>query len=232
MKRLGGEIYTHSPVVAVDTGSKAGVKIKTESGQIKADYLLVTGNAYLKNIALPKLKPVMKLASDIQVTQPLNAQLFEHLLPHNDAVANARFVVDYFRTTADRRLLFGGRAGSLAASEETRFTQLRRRMEAVFPQLEGVDIDYRWSGNVGLTLNLLPDLGRINSTIYYAQGYSGHGVALANLSGALIAAAISGDNRGYDALSQLAAPALPTAIHKPFLALALLWFKLRDRTGF
>lgn len=228
-QRAGVEIHVDSAVREVQRGSPA--RVITDRGRVTADFVVAAGNAYLGRL-LPELDGrIMRAANYMIATAPLSPSQATRVLPQNDALSDANFVLDYYRLSADRRLIYGGEVSY--DGREPR--GLRRRMDAkiarLFPVLQGVGIDYRWGGDVAITLNRAPDLGRLGSNLYYAQGYSGHGMALAGLAGRLLSEAIAGQSERFDAFAAMPHRRFPggARLRTPLLVLATTFYKLRDR---
>lgn len=228
-QQAGVAIHENSPALAIRRGQPASVV--TAQGEVAADFVVVGANAYLGRL-LPELEGrVMRAANYIVTTEPLGEERAAQVLPHNDALSDANFVLDYYRLSADRRLIYGGEVSY--DGREPR--GLRQRMDAkiarLFPVLEGVRIDYRWGGDVAITLNRAPDFGRLGTNIYYAQGYSGHGMALAGLAGQLMAEAIAGQSERFDIFAAMPHRRFPGGerLRMPLLVLATTFYKLRDR---
>ncbi len=148
----------------------------------------------------------------------------------NVAIADVNFVLDYFRCSADHRLLFGGRVSYSGIDERDTGRATRARMLKVFPQLADTRLEYVWGGYVDITMNRAPDFGRVGSNVYYLQGFSGHGIALAGMAGRLAAEAIAGQAERFDLYRRLTHRVFPggRAFRTPALVLAMLWFRLRD----
>lgn len=228
-QRAGVTLHEHSPALSIRHGQPATVT--TEYGEITADYVVVGANAYLGRL-LPQLDGrIMRAANYIIATEPLGEERAAQVLPHNDALSDANFVLDYYRLSADKRLIYGGEVSY--DGREPR--GLQRRMDAkiaqLFPALTGVHIDYRWGGDVAITLNRAPDFGRIGANVYYAQGYSGHGMALAGLAGKLIGETIAGQSERFDVFASMPHRRFPGGgrLRTPLLVLATAFYKLRDR---
>jgi gamma-glutamylputrescine oxidase len=174
----------------------------------------------------------MPINNFIVATEPLGERT-SSVLSRDIAVADSKFVVNYFRLSEDGRLLFGGGEsyGYKFPSDIT--TLVRKPMEVVFPQLKGVKIDYAWGGTLAITTSRLPYVARVAPNVVAAGGYSGHGLALAGLTGKIMAQAVSGDASGLDLLSRLPTMNFPGggALRSPLLALAMTWYSLRDRLG-
>lgn len=203
----------------------------TALGRVSAEHVILACNGYLGALQGEVARHVMPINNFIIATEPLGADRAADLLTRDVAVADSKFVVNYFRLSEDRRLLFGGRE-----SYGYRFPRdikgfVRKAMIDIFPQARDLRIDYGWGGTLAITMNRLPHLRRLAGGIWTAGGYSGHGVALATMSGKLIADAIEGDARGFDVMAELETPAFPggAAWRHPLLIAAMLWYGLRDR---
>ena len=200
-------------------------------GATYARFVLVACNGYLGELAPAVAARVMPINNFIVATEPLGEERALGLIRNEAAVADSRFVVNYFRLSADRRLLFGG-----GESYGWRFPAdiaglVRPRMEAVFPQLRGVRIDHAWGGTLAITVNRMPAFQRLAPSVLSASGYSGHGVAMATLAGKLMAEAVQGTAERFDLLATLPQPPFPggAALRWPLLVLAMSWYALRDR---
>ena len=207
-------------------------EVITKRGTIRADHIVVAGNGYLPNIAPKVAGRVMPINSFIAATEPLGDQAAE-VLGKDIGVADDKFVVNYFRLSDDKRLLFGGRESYSIGFPKEILGALRQRMERLFPQIADCAIDYHWGGTLGITPNRLPMIRRLNATTLAAGGFSGHGVAITGLTGKIMAEAITGQAGRFETLSKL--PSLPfpggPRVRAPLLTLAMTWFSLRDRLG-
>jgi len=174
----------------------------------------------------------MPLNSFIAATEPLGERANE-ILTRDIAVADDKFVVNYFRLSEDKRLLFGGRENYSVGFPQNIEPSIRKRMEHMFPQLKGVGIEYTWGGTLGITPTRLPLLMRTSANILSAGGYSGHGVAHSGFAGKLMAEAVRGQAERFDVFSKLPVPAFPggTMLRAPLLAAAMTWYSMRDRLG-
>jgi gamma-glutamylputrescine oxidase len=223
----GATIYEGSRVTEVDTGSNPSAR--TAEGKVKAKFMIIAGNAYLGR-TVPKLYGrVMPVGSYIIATEPLGENRATALIRDGEAVANTKFIVDYFRLTGDTRLLFGGRASYSTLEPADLGAHMRPRLTAVFPQLTDAKIDYAWGGFIAITYNRIPDCGRLTPTVYYAHGYSGQGVALAGIYGKLMAESIRGVAERFDLLARVKHLPFPGGpLRTPMLVAAMLYFRLRD----
>jgi len=154
--------------------------------------------------------------SAIIATEPLSADVRARVIPRNTAVSDMRSVLDYYRFSADGRMLWGGLGHWSGADSVNPQSLLRKRMTKIFPELAPARIEYRWSGRIGISANLNPQIGRVTPNVYYAQAYSGHGVASAHLSGRMIADAITGQSDDFDMFASIRHQRLPNIdlIHK------------------
>jgi gamma-glutamylputrescine oxidase len=172
----------------------------------------------------------MPVGTYIVATEPLGETAANALLPQNTAITDINWVLDYFRRSADHRLLFGGRVSYSGLDPFNTAQATRARMLKVFPQLRDARVDYSWGGYVDITLNRAPDFGRLESDVYYLQGFSGHGIALTGLAGKLAAEAIAGDAERFDVFAHIPHRNFPggTLLRRPALVLAMLYYRLRD----
>lgn len=229
-ERAGARIFERSEVHHIDEGDPAVVA--TGHGRVSAKFVLLAGNGYLPNLNRKIAARTMPLNSFIAATEPLGDRAAD-ILSEDIAVADSKFVVNYFRLSEDNRLLFGGRENYTVGFPQNIEPALRKRMEKMFPQLRGVGIDYVWGGTLGITPTRLPLLMRAAHNVLSAGGYSGHGVAHSGLAGRLMAEAVRGQAERFDVFSTLPTPAFPggTMLRAPLLAAAMTWYGLRDRLG-
>lgn len=224
----GARIVENTRAIAIEHGNK--VRIKTNRGTVSADFVVLGGNAYLGEL-VPKLdRKIMPVGTYIMATEPLGKERAESLIRNSMCVCDTNFVLDYFRLSSDYRLLFGGRV-SYSRLEPLNLTQrLYEHMVRVFPQLNGVQPAYTWGGYVDITMNRAPHFGRLAPNVYFAQGFSGHGVALTGMAGRLIADAISGQAERFDLFSKIPHHDFPggRTFRTPALVLAMAWYRLRD----
>ncbi len=232
----GVQIYEFSPALTLADGSDNAL-VCTAQGSVRAQQVLLAGNAHLQALApalAPQLGPrVMPVGTYVACSLPLDAALAASLIPSRSAVCDTNFVVDYFRLTADHRLLFGGGVSYSTHTPRGLKDRLRARMRATFPQLPALDVAHLWGGYVDITMNRAPDFGRLGATVYYLQGFSGHGLALTGLAGRLAAEAMLGDANRFDVFARLKHRPFPggAALRTPALVLAMAWYRLRDILG-
>jgi gamma-glutamylputrescine oxidase len=229
-QRAGALIYEHSRVVTLDTGSAPWAQ--TAAGKVSAKFMVIGGNAYLGKSVPTLYGRVMPVSSFIVTTEPLSEDLAKSLIRNDEAVADTNFILDYFRRTADNRLLFGGAANYSTLDPADVGAFMKKRMVKVFPQLHGARINHAWGGYIAITSNRLPDCGLLSPTAYYAHGYSGQGVALAGIYGKLMAEAIRGTAEKFDLLARVKHLPFPGgAVRTPLLVAAMLWYRMRDAWG-
>lgn len=226
--RAGARIHEGSRVVRIDTG--ATVTAQTAGGRVRARYLLLAGNAYLGGLVPAIRGKITPVATYLLATEPLGANRARALIPGDLAVADANVVVNYYRRSADHRLLFGGGASYSGLDRPDLARALRRAMLRVFPQLADAEIAYCWGGHVAITMDRTPHFGRLAPNVFFAQGYSGQGVALAGLGGRLMAEAVAGTAERFDVFARLPHRTFPGGpmLRRPALVLAMLYYRLRD----
>ena len=205
--------------------------VRTAGGGVRARYVLLCGNAYLGDLVPGIRSRIMPIANHLLATEPLGAARAAALIPADCCVHASKFVVDYYRLSADHRLLFGG--GETYRDRPPRDLRafVRRYMLEVFPQLSDLRIDYAWSGRLAITRSRLPHFGRIEDRGFFAQGFSGHGVALTQLAGKLLAEAVAGTAERFDVFAGLPHRRFPGGpwARRPLLAAGMLYYALKDR---
>ncbi len=228
----GGRVFEQSAVTNIQHTSPAVVS--TAKGQVTAKYVIVAGNAYLGNKLEPELaKRSMPCGTQVLTTEPLSEDVARSLIPNNYCVEDCNYLLDYYRLTADNRLLYGGGVVYGARDPADIERLVMPNLLKTFPQLKGVKIDYSWTGNFLLTLSRLPQVGRLDNNIYYSQGCSGHGVTYTHLAGRLIAELLRGDAERFNAFANLPHYPFPggRTFRIPFTAMGAAYYSLRDRLG-
>ena len=224
---LGTLIYEKSPVVRIEKNNKP--KVYTSKGSVSANSLLLTGNAYhhfdkkMQNFIIP-------VNSFVIATEPLSNEIINKINPQDLAVCDPNYILEYFRLTGDKRLLFGTRLNYHGNDENFIKTELRRKMLRIYPDLSNVKIDYGWTGKIAVTVNHIPQIGKLTSNIYYSQGYSGHGVNMTHLAGKLISEAISGTMERFDLFNSIRPVSIPGTyfLRRPLLSLGVMLYKIKD----
>ncbi|MYM24246.1 FAD-dependent oxidoreductase [Duganella sp. FT135W] len=231
-RALGVKIYENSAVTRVERGSPAVVH--TQDGRVSCDFVVMAGNVYLneygESVARELDKNIMPVGTYIIATEPMDPARAAALIAQRSAACDTNFVLDYFRPTADHRMLFGGRVSYSTVTPMNLAASMRKRMLAVFPQLADLEVTHAWGGFVDITMNRAPDFGRLGGNIYYLQGFSGHGVALTGLAGKLVAEAIVGQAERFDLIGRISHRAFPggSLLRMPALVTGMMYYHLRD----
>ena len=224
----GATIYEQSPVINIEKEGKP--RVVTQQGSVTADAVVIAGNAY--HFLERKLRGIMfPVNSFIVATKPLSEDVVRAINPRDLAVCDPNFVLEYFRLSADRRLLFGGRFNYFGDDPEFIKKKHRAKLARIYPQLANIGIDYAWGGTIGVPINRVPQLGRISPDIFYCQGYSGHGVNVTHLAGRIMADAIAGTVEQFDLFANVKPLLVPGAhlLSKPMVALGVLYYHIKDR---
>jgi gamma-glutamylputrescine oxidase len=208
----------------------AGVIVRTPRGEVRCRQLVLCGNAYLGSLAPALARRILGVGTYIIATRPLEAEQARSLLPSGAAVADVNWILDYFRPSADRRILFGGRVSYSAFQPPHLAESMRRRMARIFPELSAVEVEYAWGGYLDITRSRAPDFGRLSPNVYYLQGFSGHGMSLTVLAGRLAAEAVAGTAERFDVFARLPHRDFPGGplLRRPSLVLAMLYYRLKD----
>lgn len=227
-ERAGALVCEGTRVLEYRPGDPASVR--TAFGTVRAAHILLAGNAWLGEVAPELAARILPVGTYMIATEPLGADRAAALIRNNAAVADSNWVLDYFRRSADHRLLFGGRVSYSGLDPGAGAAATRRRLLAVFPQLADVPVAQAWGGYLDITVNRAPDFGRLGPNIWYLQGFSGHGIALAGSAGKLAAEAISGTAERFDVFARIPHRRFPGGpyLRRPALVLAMLWYRLRD----
>ena len=222
----GAVIHEKTRVLRVDEPTG---RVTTSEGEVSANHILLACNGYLGRL-MPAVAPyILPINAYIGATAPLGPQA-AHIMKDNVAVADTRFVVNYYRLTADHRLVFGGGESFLMRARKNADPIVRPHLARVFPVLAAAPLDYAWSGAVAVTPTRLPHFGRLGTKLYFAQGFSGHGVALAGLAGSMMADALAGTAERFDVMARLNVPKFPggALLRGQLLVLAMIYGRLRD----
>jgi gamma-glutamylputrescine oxidase len=226
----GVTLHEQSMVVGIDHGAVARVRT-ANGGSVRAKHVALCCNAFIDEKISKHLRDrIMPVGTYIIATEQLGRERIEALMHENVAVSDVNFVLDYFRRSADHRLLFGGRVSYSGRDARNTAQATRVRMLNVFPSLADARIDYAWGGHVDITMSRAPDFGRIAPNVYYLQGFSGHGIALTGIAGQMVAETIAGQAGRFDLFTRLQHRDFPggPALRMPGLVLAMLWFRLKD----
>jgi gamma-glutamylputrescine oxidase len=224
----GAVLYENSEVLRYEAGRE--VRVHTAEGSVRCAHLVLCGNAYIGAVAPTLSRRILGVGTYIIATEPLGEERARNLLPSNAAVADVNWILDYFRRSQDHRLLFGGRVSYSSVQPPRLAESMLRRMVRVFPSLSDVNVAHAWGGYLDITLSRAPDFGRLAPNVYYLQGFSGHGVALAGLAGELASEAIAGTAERFDVFARIPHRDFPGGrlLRRPSLMLAMLYYRLRD----
>lgn len=224
----GVRLFEHSAVTAIRPGATARVAVGEL--EVRAESVVLAGNTYLGRLVPELDSKIMPVGTYLIATEPLGEARARALIPKNLAVCDANFVLDYFRFSRDTRLLFGGRVSYTGMTPVGLRDAMRRSMLKVFPGLSDVKVEYDWGGFVDITMNRAPHFGRLQPNVFFAQGFSGHGVALTGLAGRLMAEAIDGEPARFDLFARLSHHRFPggALLRTPALLMATSYYRLRD----
>jgi len=228
-REAGVRIFEHSRVVQYTRSDPA--TIRTATGSVKASFIVLGCNGYLGKLEPRVAAKIMPINNFILTTAPLDEDRANALIPGRYGIHDTRFVVNYYRMSADRRLIFGGGENYRARFPKDVAAFVRPKMLNLFPQLEDVAVDYAWGGTLSVTVKRLPHVGRLAPNLFFAQGYSGHGVSIANFAGKIIAEAIGGTASRFDVFASLPTQTFPggTFLRFPGMVLGMLYYSLKDR---
>lgn len=225
----GAQIFENSRALGYD--DKQNCTVETARGVVKSKYLILACNGYLGNLCNKAAGKIMPINNYVLATEPLSEDLARSLTRDNVAMSDSLFVINYWKMSADNRLIFGGGESYTSKFPSDLKGFVRKRMLMTYPELESTPIDYAWGGTLAITMNRMPAFGRLGSSVYYAHGYSGHGVPIATLAGKLLAEALSGTAERFDVMASIPTPTFPggTLLRWPGLLLAMTWYSLLDK---
>ncbi len=226
---LGVQIFEQSPVTGITHGKRP--RVETANGYIEADSVVLAGNAYSQFEPKHLSNLVFPAGSYIIATEPLDDEVAKSINKKDVAVCDLNEVVDYYRLSADKRLLYGGACNYSGRDPKSIKSFILPRLLKVYPQLKGVRIEYEWGGKIGVVLRRIPTLGRINDNVYYCQGYSGHGVCATHVMGEVMADAVAGTMERFDLFADMKHFRIPGTqwFGNQIIALGMLYYKMKDR---
>jgi gamma-glutamylputrescine oxidase len=228
----GVRIFEQTRALGYTAAGSAGeaVQLRTEHGSLRCRYLVLCGNACLGPVAPAISRRILGVGTYVMATEPLEPARAARLLPGNAAIADINWILDYFRLSADHRLLFGGRVSYSAIQPPHLGQSMRRRMVRVFPELHDARVEYVWGGLLDITMSRAPDFGRLAPNVYYLQGFCGHGMTLTAMAGQLVAEAVAGTAERFDVFTRIPHRDFPGGplLRRPSLVLAMLYYRLRD----
>lgn len=227
----GVRIHERSRVTGYTQATLA--EVSTVEGKVTADAVVLGCNGYLGKLEKRVAGTIMPINNFMVATEPLSKRRALELIDGFYGVHDSRFIVNYFRLSPDYRLLFGGGENYRAGFPKDIRGFVRPYVLKLFPQLSDVGIDYAWGGTLSITVNRLPHFGRLEPNLWFAQGYSGHGISTASFAGKLIAEAIGGDRSRFDLMAGLPSQRFPggTLLRYPGMVLGMLYYALKDRIG-
>ena len=225
---LGVSIYEDSEVTRIEHGAQP--RVVTAEGSVTADFVVIAGNAY--HLVEPQLRGIMfPVNSFIIATEPLTEERAARVNPHDLAICDPNFVLQYYRLSADKRFLFGARINYFGDEPSYIANHHLPLLLRLYPELQGIEVDYAWGGTIGVPLHRVPRLGRVAPNVLYAQGYSGHGVNVTHLAGEIMADAVAGTLERFDVFAGIGSTRFPGshALRTPLVALGILYYQIRDR---
>ena len=227
-EQAGARIFENTQALHYEEGLE--VVVRSAHGTLRCRHLVLCANAYIGSLAPPPARRILGVGTYIIATEPLAPALARALLPSNAAVADINWILDYFRLSADSRLLFGGRVSYSALQPPHLAESMRRRLVQVFPQTADLKVEYAWGGYLDITMSRAPDFGRLAPNVFYLQGFSGHGMSLTALAGKVVAEAVAGTAERFDVFARLPHRDFPGGplLRRPSLVLAMLYYRLKD----
>src|ERR1700691_1335567 len=224
----GARIFENTQVLGYEDGSE--VLVRAAQGTVRCRHLVLCGNAYLGSVAPVLARRILGVGTYIIATEPMEPARARALLPSNAAIADINWILDYFRLSADHRILFGGRVSYSAFEPPHLAESMRRRMVGVLPETQDLKVEYAWGGYLDITMSRAPDFGRLAPNVFYLQGFSGHGMSLAGLAGKLVAEALAGTAERFDVFARIPHRDFPGGrlFRRPSLVLAMMYYRLRD----
>ena len=227
--QAGARLYEGSRVLSYAGNDR--VRVKTAQGEIDCAHLVLACNGYLGGLEPRIAGKIMPINNFILATEPLDEATARTINPRNLGMQDSRFVINYWRLSRDRRLLFGGGENYSHRFPADIRAFVRRHMLEIYPQLANTRIDFGWGGALAITMKRMPAFGRLPRNIFYALGYSGHGIPTATLAGKLLAEAVSGSAERFDVMAKIPTPAFPggTLLRYPGLVAGMLWYAMKDR---
>ena len=226
---MGAKIFEQTQITRITYGENPAVH--TDKGSIKANHVILCGNAYMGNLVPYLDARVLPATSCIIATEPLSDEQLQQTMVRDVAVCDSRAALDYYRLSADKRLLFGGLSNYTGLEPSNVQAVMHAKMAKVFPSLKNTRIDYSWSGSMGISVRRMPQIGRIkNSNVLYISGYSGHGVAPTHMTGRILAEAVDGDTHRFDIMNKMFHLPWPGGklLRRPAMAVGMMWYKMLD----
>jgi gamma-glutamylputrescine oxidase len=227
--KAGVRIYENSRVT--EYSKSANPVVKTDQGQVKCKFVILGCNGYLGKLEPRMAGKIMPINNFVLATEPLSDAQCADLIREDTSVADALFVINYWKISGDNRLIFGGGENYTSRFPKDLKRFVSKYMLRVYPQLQNTKIDYAWGGTLAITMNRMPHFGRLEDNVFYAQGYSGHGVPTATMAGKLLAEAVAGTAERFDVMANYPTHTFPggTLLRWPGLVAGMLYYSLRDK---
>ncbi len=228
----GAVIYENSKATKLKIGGDSAV-IETMTGSVRADRVVLACNGYLGKLYSPIASHIMPINNFIVASEPLSEAVAQRINPLNASLSDSLFVINYWKLSKDRRLIFGGGETYSDKFPESITDFVRPHLLSVYPELSDTCLDFGWGGTLAITRNRMPDMGVKQGVVYYAQGFSGHGVPTATMAGKLMALSLLGDCEDFDLMASVKPPAFPGGplLRRPSLVAGMLFYSLLDRLG-
>ena len=225
----GARIHERSRVTGYSRGEP--MRVHTTQGDVRADRVILACNGYLERLEPRIAGRVMPINNFMLATEPLDEEAASRINPRNLGIQDSRFVINYWKLSADNRLLFGGGENYRRGFPADIRSFVRKHMLEIYPQLADTRIDYGWGGTLAITLKRMPAIGHLEAGLYHALGYSGHGIPTATLAGKLLAETIAGHSDRFDLMAKIPAAKFPggTLLRYPGMVAGMLYYSLRDR---
>lgn len=233
-RKAGVQLFEDTPALRIEHGAQPVVR--TAHGTVACRHVVLAGNVYLNAFGqalVPRLaRRILPVLTYMIATEPMGQARADALIRQRAAASDTNYVLDYFRLSADHRLLFGGGDSHRPAPLPQVAAGMRRLMLKVFPQLADLSVAHAWGGFVDMSMNQAPDFGRLGANIYYLQGFSGHGLALTGIAGKLVADSVAGQAERFDLLARIRHRPFPGGwLRQPALMLGMWYYQLRDWLG-
>lgn len=227
-KAAGAQFFEESSVTKIEHGDPA--VLFTKHGTVKANHVILACNAYMEGLESSLENKVMPVGTYVCATEPLGEELTSKLMKNHISACDINFVLDYFRCSGDHRMLFGGRVSYSGVAPFNLEKAMRKRMVDIFPQLSHAKVDFAWGGNVAITMNRAPHFGRLKPNVYFAQGFSGHGIAATGMAGTLMAECVATTAERFAIFDKIPHMSFPGGrlFRTPALVLAMSYFRVRD----
>ena len=228
-ENAGARIFEHSRVESFTRDESPTVR--TASGVVRAKYVVFGCNAYLGRLNSRMAADIMPINNFMLATEPLTDADAKSLIRDDVAVQDSLFVINYWKLSGDNRLLFGGGENYSSRFPADIKAFVRKYMLRIYPQLSRTRIDYGWGGTLAITLNRLPSFGRLADNVFFAQGYSGHGITTGTMAGKMLAEVVSGTAERFDVMASLPVKRFPGGMHLrwPGLVLGMLYYSMLDK---